>query len=515
MNKNGNLNNNSTIKLKIIFTMREMRESVLSDHNNDNNTSELIINSGYANQELSGDTNQDPNITKPGISRQDKYGLTVLFILYFIQGLPSGFAGTIYLNIIQNKASNYQLSIFTLHSYAFPLKCIFAPFLDAYYFKSFGKRKTYLIPLLYIFGVFSLIFSNYIDEMVTNVENVEALTIDLFLQNVIICTQYIALDGWVITLISPDVYRYGAVARFLGLNCGTFISYNILVPLSSLTFCNKYLYSTPQTVPWINLSEFQRYSSIFIIIVTFLIQIFVKETNPKTNDVRTVCQMISLVKNVYTNKNVRYLFLLYIVSRVGFGPLDAAFNTTLIHEGLPSYVFVNISTAIFPLQFIALPLIGKLAVKNREFTIWWFIYGFYIIKYISMYLVIYFINPVTNYTLVVIAIFIQHIEDTILGNGQSICQGALHNRIADPDVAGTFFTYAYTAITLGSDLPNTISLSLNNLLSWKIAGIIGICFSIVFMLIFRKKVIKLTCQEKEEFALVKHQNQVEDIHNNN
>ena len=131
-----------------------------------------------------------------------------------------------------------------------------------------------------------------------------------------------------------------------------------------------------------------------------------------------------------------------------------------------------------------------------------------------MYLVIYFDNPINNYTLVIVVIFIQYIQATIFSNGQSICQGALHNRIADPDVAGTFLTYAYTAVTLGSDLPHTIFLSVDHIISWKIMGDVGICFSIVFMLIFRKKIIKLTCQGKEQFALIKHPNQVEveDMH---
>ena len=183
-------------------------------------------------------------------------------------------------------------------------------------------------------------------------------------------------------------------------------------------------------------------SGIIIVLITLVIHFFTTEVNPINHDLRTFGEMWTVLKNLLINKNVRNLLLFYLVCRIGFAPVEAVFSPTLIREGLSAYVLVNISTLIFPFQFFVLPWIGKIAKRNKEFIIWWIIFAFHIVKDIYMYFVLLYANPAQHYNTTVILVFIANFQDILFTNGQQVCQGAVHNRIADTDVAGIFLSRA-------------------------------------------------------------------------
>ena len=58
----------------------------------------------------------------------------------------------------------------------------------------------------------------------------------------------IAVDGWIITIVSQENRPYGSLAQTIGLTLGGIIGFNIFVPLSSLTFCNSYIFDSPRDV---------------------------------------------------------------------------------------------------------------------------------------------------------------------------------------------------------------------------------------------------------------------------
>jgi len=82
------------------------------------------------------------------VNFQDKKGIVILTILYFIQGLPIGLVGSTIPFLLMEKGVNYkELALLSFAFYPFSFKIFFAPFEDLYYSRSFGKRKTYIIPI--------------------------------------------------------------------------------------------------------------------------------------------------------------------------------------------------------------------------------------------------------------------------------------------------------------------------------------------------------------------------------
>ena len=89
----------------------------------------------------------------------DYYNVALLLLLYVLQGIPLGMAGSIPM-ILQNKNISYkQQAMFSFVYWPFSLKLLWAPIVDAAFFQSFGRRKTWLVPVQYLIAFFMIVLS--------------------------------------------------------------------------------------------------------------------------------------------------------------------------------------------------------------------------------------------------------------------------------------------------------------------------------------------------------------------
>ncbi len=146
----------------------------------------------------------------PGLGR-DKYNVAVLMFLYVLQGIPLGLAGSVpYL--LQNRQVTYKdQAVFSFVFWPFSVKLLWAPFVDALYIKSFGRRKSWLVPVQYLIGIFMVVLSGYIRDLMGEGEaqgpvRIMTLTVVFFMLNFLAATQDIAVDGWALTMLSRCVY---------------------------------------------------------------------------------------------------------------------------------------------------------------------------------------------------------------------------------------------------------------------------------------------------------------------
>ncbi len=181
-----------------------------------------------------------------------------------------------------------ELAIFSFCALPFSLKFLAAPILDAvldrnfiqyqYYIKDFGKRKTYVIPMMYlvrfliqirIFIVLTSMFPICYDcrqsiERETSLYAVllESCLYDHYGYSSSLCLfdrdfQDIGVDGWALTLLNEDNIAYASTIQNLGLLLGGILSYNLYIPLNSPKFCNQYLKSGSSAVFFPYLSNYR------------------------------------------------------------------------------------------------------------------------------------------------------------------------------------------------------------------------------------------------------------------
>lgn len=91
--------------------------------------------------------------------KKDKGNIALLVFLYVLQGIPLGLAGAMPM-LLQTKSVAYKdQAKFSFVFWPFSTKLLWAPIVDTAYFSRFGRRKTWLVPVQYLIGIFMLLLS--------------------------------------------------------------------------------------------------------------------------------------------------------------------------------------------------------------------------------------------------------------------------------------------------------------------------------------------------------------------
>ena len=94
------------------------------------------------------------------LSGSDRSSILLLLLLYVLQGIPLGLAGAIPL-MLQARKVEYKLqAVFSLVTWPFSVKLLWAPLVDSVYIAAFGRRKSWLVPVQYFLGFFMLFISS-------------------------------------------------------------------------------------------------------------------------------------------------------------------------------------------------------------------------------------------------------------------------------------------------------------------------------------------------------------------
>lgn len=182
--------------------------------------------------------------------RAELSSILLLLFLYVLQGIPLGLAGSIPL-ILQSKNVSYtDQAFFSLVFWPFSLKLLWAPLVDAVYLRSFGRRKSWLVPTQYTLGLFMIYLSGQVERLLGGAggrgPDVTALTVTFFLFEFLAATQDIAVDGWALTMLSRENVGYASTCNSVGQTAGYFLGNVLFLALESADFCNKYLRFEPQ-----------------------------------------------------------------------------------------------------------------------------------------------------------------------------------------------------------------------------------------------------------------------------
>lgn len=141
--------------------------------------------------------------------RGDRKSIALLMFLYVLQGIPLGVAASVPFLLQTRKISYKDQAMFSFVHWPFSLKLFWAPIVDSVYVSWFGRRKSWLVPTQYLIGLFMLLLSTNIDNMMGEGESrgeksvgVFTLTAVFFALNFLAATQDIAVDGWALTMLS-------------------------------------------------------------------------------------------------------------------------------------------------------------------------------------------------------------------------------------------------------------------------------------------------------------------------
>ena len=262
----------------------------------------------------------------------DRYNYALLIALYTLQGIPMGLSASIPF-LIQQKikylasaaassdgaATAARLSynanaIFALCSWPFSLKLLWAPIVDSCFFKPFGRRKSWLVPVQALAGLLMVGGSDFVEQQLGLEEslpaisggtlelarnaaeavashplmdtaasmNVKGVTIFFFVLYFLMATQDIAVDGWALTMLSKKNRGRGPICNSIGQNLGYFLSFVGFLALNDAE-SSETLWRPLLRLPsrpgkgLVSLGGFIKFMGSFMLVVTTLVAIFKRE----------------------------------------------------------------------------------------------------------------------------------------------------------------------------------------------------------------------------------------------
>jgi len=404
----------------------------------------------------------------------DYNNVALLLLLYILQGIPLGMAASIPM-ILQNKKVNYkQQAMFSLVYWPFSLKLLWAPFVDAAFFRSFGRRKTWLVPVQYLIALFMLVLSAKINDVLeAENPNVILLTVVFFSLNFLAATQDIAVDGWALTMLHRRNVGYASTCNSVGQTAGWFIGNVVLLAFSSPDFSNKYIRSVPQDVGLVTLSGFLFFWGIVFLITTTLVMLFKREENEEDVEDHGVMGMYMMLLKIFNLPAIKELALMLLTVRIGTAAADSVTGLKLIEAGVKKESLAMLAVPLVPLQIILPLIISKFTAGPRPLNVYANAIPFRLLMGLVFALLVYWTPFVRApgeeefpyyYFFVILFIYALH-QVAVYSMFVSIM--AFHAKVSDPTIGGTYMTLLNTISNLGSNWPATLVLWLVDPLTMK------------------------------------------------
>ncbi|KAG2155391.1 acetyl-coenzyme A transporter 1 [Suillus clintonianus] len=383
------------------------------------------------------------------MSSRDRKAMTLLIILYLIQGVPLGLALGSVPFILREHLSYSQLGVFALSNYPYSLKLLWSPIVDSTFFPSLGRRKSWIIPMQLIIGSLMLYIASNVGRLMENpADNLYELTFVFTSLVLFSATQDIAVDGWALTLLSQESLSYASTCQTIGLNTGFFASFTVFLALNSEAFAERW------GIPRLELSTYLRFCSLLCFGVTFWLTFFETEGKELLDESEmTVTSVYKTIWNICKLKHVQALIIMHFFAKIGFQANEAVTSLKMIEKGLGREDLAIVVLIDFPFQILGGWFAAKWSSGDKPLRPWiWAFWPRLAFAFLSTLIVYWFPTRPLSY-----GFFVYLIIHTVLQGLASTIQfvgiSAFHTRISDPLIGGTYMTLLNTFTNLGGTWP--------------------------------------------------------------
>ena len=398
---------------------------------------------------------------------------------------------------ITKMAYNAQ-AIFALCSWPFSLKLLWAPIVDAIYFKGFGRRKSWLVPVQYLASFIMIFGSNYVETQLglgsgatTEMQqfDVKGVTAFFFVLYFLMATQDIAVDGWALTMLSRRNRGRGPVCNSIGQNLGYFLAFVGFLALNDVESSEKLWrpllgLKSDSSKGLVSLGAFIKFMGCIMLVITTLVAFFKREVNSHGYDqpnpsveeeddhddeVELDAAQIGLAETyhrlwaVCKLPSVKLLFLVLLTYRLPTALSDKVKFLKAVEFGMSKQTTALLApTIILPLG-IAVPIIATKLWKNHPLKQFMTAYKLRVtlvpILDCCMLLAIKTFNHSTDFrskmifwTFVISSTAMFSIVDSMQFNSQM----TFFAHRVDPAIGGSYMTLLNTAANLGGTWPASI-----------------------------------------------------------
>lgn len=421
------------------------------------------------------DTEETPTPPPPGAFKDDLGSILLLLLLYTLQGIPMGLSASIPF-MLQSKVSYSEIATFSLVSWPFSLKILWAPIVDSVYSPSFGRRKSWLVPIQLAAGVLMTAGSYWVATFLGSTEgdtvtppNIYALTAYFLTLYFLMATQDIAVDGWALTMLSKANVGYASTCNSVGQTLGYFIAYVGFLALNDPSTCNTYFRATSDAdavAGLVTLPQFLNFWGWVMLCTTVGIWGFKTETperHPTCLGIRETYHQLACLTALPA---IRWLSLILLTCKIGFAAAEAVAPLKLVEYGLEKEKLALLTPILIPLGIVLPVLLTRVGSTMSPWRM--FLTGYPLRLAVGLlYAAIVYVTPHvmsaegsewrTSYYGVILAGGALH---ELASNMMFVSVMGFYATISDPAIGGTYMTALNTITNLGSKWPNSVSLAL-------------------------------------------------------
>eukprot|EP00240_Pyramimonas_obovata_P001766 CAMPEP_0118931294 /NCGR_PEP_ID=MMETSP1169-20130426/7681_1 /TAXON_ID=36882 /ORGANISM="Pyramimonas obovata, Strain CCMP722" /LENGTH=519 /DNA_ID=CAMNT_0006873775 /DNA_START=81 /DNA_END=1637 /DNA_ORIENTATION=- len=368
--------------------------------------------------------------------------LTLLLLLYTLQGVPMGISASVSF-ILQEKGVSYaEQGTFSLASWPFSLKVLWAPIVDAVYFRRVGQRRTWLLPLQACVGVVLLYIASHVSDLLGEGDalvqpKVWPLTVIFFFTYFLLASQDIAVDGWAITMLSEKNVGLASTANATGQTAGFFISFTGYLVLNSWGL--------------VGLRGFLQFWAIIFLFSAACV--LLKREKPSKESVNVVGAYKEAVSILRIPSMLPLSFVL-LTRSAAFAAAESLTQLRLLDKGVPKQHLATLSALLTPVNIVLPVFVAKWTSGPRPLDP--LIKTFYFRAILSFGAAVLVATtphdlghssiPWGFYTAVTIWLSIYSAAGTL----HFVSVMSFFSRISDPRIGGTYMTFLNTISNLGS-----------------------------------------------------------------
>lgn len=382
------------------------------------------------------------------LPERDRRNFILLVMLYFLQGIPMGLAMGSVPFLLKPLLSYGQIGVFSLASYPYSLKLLWSPIVDALWSKRLGRRKSWIAPIQFISGLTMLYLGGHIEQMMQDAGNngdagVWSFTKWWFLLVFFCATQDIAVDGWALTLLSPQNISYASTAQTVGLTAGQFLSHTVFLALNSADFANRWFRTTPGDTGFLTLGGYLTFWGWIYIFITIGLVLFKREELSKDQD--GIMEVYRSMWSILKLKNIQLIIVLHLIGKIGFQANDAVTSLKLLDKGFGQDNMALVVLIDFPIEIALGYYAGKWSNEYTPMRLWcWAFVGRLIAAVVAQATVMVYPDAEEVPAWYVLMVIGEHVLSTFMSTIMFVAVSAFHARISDPAIGGTYMTLLAT-----------------------------------------------------------------------
>lgn len=387
-------------------------------------------------------------ISKDVLSLREKKSIALLSILYLLQAVPLGFAGLTTPVLLRQRLSYDVIGSFSVTEYPYSLKAAWSPLVDNVYSFALGRRKSWLVPCLFLGGLILLGLGMTQNTLVDRIAggNTGALVVLVttwFILIMLCATINIATDGWALDLLSPPNVHWATTAHAIGLSSGYFISFNLFLTLSS---ASKQPERVPKPAQLPEVLSPARFLCSWGFVFTFgaVLLAAVKREHHSSAVEAGLRQAYGVIWRIASKPNVQTLMLVHLTCAIGFQTNDSITILQLVKHGFTNQEVAGLATVSFPCELLCSAFLSMTFRRHHPLKMWRTLFPFRLLTAIIAQCCVFLIQHYTTTRSRWSVALVQYLLSKFMETAMFVALYAFHNQVADVKYGGVYMTLLAT-----------------------------------------------------------------------